>query len=66
MDDNSLSGSNVKVAVRVRPMNRRGECSVAASASGAVCVLNLSFYPLPWLNTLTSHADRNLTVMQVQ
>lgn len=27
MDDNSLSGSNVKVAVRVRPMNRRGECN---------------------------------------
>lgn len=25
MDDNSVSDSNVKVAVRVRPMNRRGE-----------------------------------------
>lgn len=25
MDDNSLNVSNVKVAVRVRPMNRRGE-----------------------------------------
>lgn len=25
MDDNNLNVSNVKVAVRVRPMNRRGE-----------------------------------------
>lgn len=25
MDDNGVSDSNVKVAVRVRPMNRRGE-----------------------------------------
>lgn len=28
MDDNSLGDSNVKVAVRVRPMNRRGEYNV--------------------------------------
>lgn len=27
MDDNGPNDSNVKVAVRVRPMNRRGECS---------------------------------------
>lgn len=29
MDDNSLNVSNVKVAVRVRPMNRRGEYNVS-------------------------------------
>lgn len=27
MDDNGPNESNVKVAVRVRPMNRRGKCT---------------------------------------
>lgn len=36
MDDNSLNVSNVKVAVRVRPMNRRGE---SRGVRACVCVL---------------------------
>lgn len=39
MDDNSLNVSNVKVAVRVRPMNRRGEFVCEACVRESVCVL---------------------------
>lgn len=39
MDDNGPNDSNVKVAVRVRPMNRRGECR-----SGKSCESHWNFY----------------------
>lgn len=45
MDDNGLNVSNVKVAVRVRPMNRRGESRgvrVSACVHELVCAWGTS------------------------
>ncbi len=39
MDDNSLSDSNVKVAVRVRPMNRRGEYNVTETTQPLISLV---------------------------
>ncbi|CAG12987.1 unnamed protein product [Tetraodon nigroviridis] len=50
MDDNNLNVSNVKVAVRVRPMNRRGESHLHRWKGGKI-VTGTPPPPSAWENT---------------
>lgn len=51
MDDNGPNESNVKVAVRVRPMNRRGRCTFHVIVHFSVVGCSVPRYPSSQIST---------------